>query len=102
DGIRDRTVTGVQTCALPICAAPDVSARRPPPDELRRGAGSPLGDLRVGLQRARPRSDLPVLELRGPGPRTRAGSKRGPRHRALRSEERRVGKSWRSWSATET
>src|SRR5207248_3760989 len=22
DGIRDRTVTGVQTCALPICSAP--------------------------------------------------------------------------------
>src|SRR5437773_7453897 len=27
DGIRDRDVTGVQTCALPICAALDEAAR---------------------------------------------------------------------------
>src|SRR5207249_5952639 len=26
DGIRDRNVTGVQTCALPICLTSDVSA----------------------------------------------------------------------------
>src|SRR5699024_11985443 len=25
DGIRDRNVTGVQTCALPICSAPDAT-----------------------------------------------------------------------------
>src|SRR5207248_7398646 len=33
DGIRDRTVTGVQTCALPICYSSSASAkssRRPP------------------------------------------------------------------------
>src|SRR5437868_9206509 len=26
DGIRDRNVTGVQTCALPICAASSISS----------------------------------------------------------------------------
>src|SRR5437870_5998782 len=29
DGIRDGHVTGVQTCALPICARPGPSGRRP-------------------------------------------------------------------------
>src|SRR5699024_9961352 len=29
DGIRDRNVTGVQTCALPICHEPVVVARKP-------------------------------------------------------------------------
>src|SRR5699024_11253141 len=29
DGIRDRNVTGVQTCALPICAGTERSARGP-------------------------------------------------------------------------
>src|SRR5712691_3985419 len=28
DGIRDLTVTGVQTCALPICGRPDASVGR--------------------------------------------------------------------------
>src|SRR5204863_5255059 len=32
DGIRDLYVTGVQTCALPICIIP-TSASRTPPDE---------------------------------------------------------------------
>src|SRR3989442_9925303 len=36
DGIRGADVTGVQTCALPICtvAAPSPAARRPPPREV--------------------------------------------------------------------
>ena len=44
----------------------------------------PLGHLRIGLQRARSRSDVSVLELRRPGPRSRAGTRRGSRRRALR------------------
>src|SRR5699024_11300117 len=36
DGIRDRNVTGVQTCALPIYAA--ISVRRSRPDQIE-GAG---------------------------------------------------------------
>src|SRR5207248_4598258 len=31
DGIRDRTVTGVQTCALPICSFDEPSAKFPAP-----------------------------------------------------------------------
>src|SRR5689334_24605962 len=93
DGIRDGTVTGVQTCALPIsgaaCRARIARGRaRRPPD---RGGGA-LRD---------PARD------RGPGRDARAGA-RGPpgrrpsppRGRArARSEERRVGKECRSrWS----
>src|SRR2546430_4651929 len=84
DGIRYLTVTGVQTCALPIC------------DRVR------------ALQRGGLR-----LECRGPGPRARvrqrsaAAGRRGRRaavglgqvRPAARSEERRVGKECRSrWS----
>src|SRR5437773_10560886 len=62
DGIRDRDVTGVQTCALPILAGG--------------GSGVPL-PASGGLSGCPPAS---------------------PRERR-RSEERRVGKEWRSgWS----
>src|SRR5207244_9576588 len=54
DGIRDDLVTGVQTCALPICRRPDGS---------RRGADAPgdsraaPGRIRVrGAPRGRPRA----------------------------------------------
>src|SRR5437667_6075660 len=87
DGIRDRDVTGVQTCALPISrprseAAGQTRGR----DGLARGPaeGLPLDDrdgCRHGL-RHRPRAD----EGACPEP-------------CRRSEERRVGKECRSrWS----
>src|SRR5690349_25166091 len=75
DGIRGLYVTGVQTCALPICAP-----------ERRRGVGDAVGD---GAER---------------GDGERAVGDRGlvdrPQDRARqRSEERRVGKECRSrWS----
>src|SRR5438093_13165960 len=77
DGIRDWSVTGVQTCALPIYGPDRVREERR--DELER-----LDQLARGHQR--------ILPL--------------PHHRragvilpALRSEERRVGKECRSrWS----
>src|SRR5256885_9616040 len=89
DGIRDYKVTGVQTCALPICGADLGSAGRrldrvgPQVDPGRLvlpvdgvDPGHALGLRRVGLGR--------VLGL-------------GPRRE--RSEERRVGKECRSrWS----
>src|SRR2546430_7335052 len=82
DGIRDLTVTGVQTCALPIYLfGPLVDEQD---EEDRRGMveGDPFGDR---LQHHR----LPGLG-------------RGDDQRALaeaRSEERRVGKECRSrWS----
>src|SRR5205085_6898606 len=73
DGIRDLTVTGVQTCALPI-----YGRGRP------EGHGHP-GGRRLGRV---PRRSEPV---RAAGPRDRGvGRGRG------RSEERRVGKEWRA------
>src|SRR5437868_15161214 len=75
DGIRDRNVTGVQTCALPICSA---SFRRAGP-----------GSLRARERRA--------LARRGRGtPRSAIDASRGGPRRRSRSEERRVGKECRS------
>src|SRR6266542_6972510 len=81
DGIRDATVTGVQTCALPILrtAGPDVgepvSQRRPP------GAGRHLdegegaeGQLHQGADR-RGAVELPLASA----PRRSEGSNRRPR-----------------------
>src|SRR5207248_7091502 len=82
DGIRDRTVTGVQTCALPIFG-PGVEQ----PGEDRPPAVEPPPRLQAGR-----------LEL------ARGHPSRPERHVAdaalgveppLRSEERRVGKEWR-------
>src|SRR2546430_3533564 len=86
DGIRDLTVTGVQTCALPIWTSgwrgEHASARLGPADRVRGGGVS------------RPRS----THRHEP----RAGPRAGSAHRAdrtERSEERRVGKECRSrWS----
>src|SRR5207248_6993479 len=86
DGIRDRTVTGVQTCALPICE----EDRKPRPD---RHPG------RVGEEALR------RIEHRAPGRRGRLLAEAEERKRGLRdnrgrnrkrSEERRVGKECRS------
>src|SRR2546427_8706137 len=88
DGIRDLTVTGVQTCALPISVLGRLRAGRvaadPQPDADRRAA-----DRRPQVQEYRVRQcggrhhDVPRCERR-------AGA---------RSEERRVGKEGRSrWS----
>src|SRR5689334_22753886 len=89
DGIRDGTVTGVQTCALPIsrnlprmlrmvsCA---VSGRRSAAGR-RSGAGAARDDQLVGMSGIR---RLRRVDAAGGG----------------RSEERRVGKECRSrWSA---
>src|SRR2546430_3673524 len=84
DGIRDLTVTGVQTCALPISSSWNRSDDR--------GSG-PRGDADG---QALPQLDR-QLELRVA--RTLIGNPR-PFHQAVfRSEERRVGKECRSrWS----
>src|SRR6266705_6748420 len=69
DGIRVRTVTGVQTCALPICAgaAGDAELCEPGPDHRRRPPGAP-GDRRA--PRRRPHRGPP--DRHGPDP-TRDG-----------------------------
>src|SRR5207248_4568183 len=78
DGIRDRTVTGVQTCALPIYAA-DIGVMRPRRD---------ISDMPIFRENRRDDGDV--------------GQVRAVGERVVRSEERRVGKECRSgWSADE-
>src|SRR5438132_10502823 len=66
DGIRDHCVTGVQTCALPICDIPRSVSRRAVPARF--------AVHLLHIVRAAPRRDQP---------------------RVFRSEERRVGKECR-------
>ena len=73
-------------------ARADQPPRRAPADRLRRRARRALGRLGVGLQRARPRAHLPVLELRRARPRPEA------RPRARTSSSRPTRRRWRRWS----
>src|SRR5437764_3634571 len=84
DGIRDTSVTGVQTCALPIClpAAAAALLRRRPVD-VADAAGVPVG------------AGETVEEL----PPRPAGGGNAEHPEVARSEERRVGKECSSrWS----
>src|SRR5256885_7100445 len=86
DGIRDYKVTGVQTCALPICSRPRAGVH---PHVGTRDAArgrEPRSDRAGGKQR-----DLGVHRAERPDAERTA--------RQTRSEERRVGKECRSrWS----
>src|SRR5699024_12051612 len=73
DGIRDRNVTGVQTCALPICPSEHTH-----PVPCLRG-DQPIVGVGLGACSQRPRHHVPV----GVHTRFVAGE---------RSEERRVGR----------
>src|SRR5207245_6129599 len=89
DGIRDATVTGVQTCALPISepfpqgrsesGAPSRLRRRRPEAPAAEACGDPAGTRRVPT----------AFSSRSPCPRTILSSQA---RAAVRSEERRVGK----------
>src|SRR3712207_7005650 len=81
DGIRDIGVTGVQTCALPIC----------PPARRFWGAMTKVSQIVEAIL-----SDIASGNLRHGD---RVDSERGLTRRFDRSEERRVGKECRSrWS----
>src|SRR2546429_4166973 len=86
DGIRDVAVTGVQTCALPICHGVDLKSK------------AIYG--REGLVGARKRGEIGIHAVRGGdivGDHTVLFA--GDGERIERSEERRVGKECRSrWS----
>src|SRR5438309_9000479 len=84
DGIRDGTVTGVQTCALPISVL-DVRARLANVEYC----GGDLADA-AAVERA-VRGAAVVIHA---GAATRGGWPE-------RSEERRVGKEWRSRGSPE-
>src|SRR5207248_7935848 len=82
DGIRDRTVTGVQTCALPISPAAALAhAPRATPRSVRESSGG------RSTSRSGDPSFAPVA------PTERPASHRGDSGTAsrMRSEERRVG-----------
>src|SRR5207245_7826239 len=83
DGIRDATVTGVQTCALPI------SHRTRQQRRVWRPAATP--DHRAPARRSARRRPA-ARQLRRQGHADRQGGRR----RRGRSEERRVGKEGRS------
>src|SRR5205823_7073407 len=97
DGIRDKLVTGVQTCALPICnSCIEPIGLVPAPKEV--------SDLNYVAGTA----GKEVQVLHGPGENAGADSPKPPTKRTgggyvalnLRSEERRVGKECRSrWRA---
>src|SRR5699024_12214410 len=80
DGIRDRNVTGVQTCALPI--SPAAHARR---GAAGTGRPSPGAEVERGAHARHGCADRGGAGLAGP-----------PRGRVPRSEERRGGKGRRS------
>src|SRR5437763_8408938 len=87
DGIRDTSVTGVQTCALPILAGTLAEARELF-DIARSGELAPL-----------PISERPLREAQSALDDLRAGRVVGRVVLRARSEERRVGKECRSlWS----
>src|SRR5205823_11252862 len=77
DGIRDKLVTGVQTCALPIWPARDLAR---PADHAR----AARADGREGDLSRQHRHAVHQLPRIGAGAEARGGS--------ARSEERRVGK----------
>src|SRR5207249_9364777 len=99
DGIRDRNVTGVQTCALPISPAPPFARlprRLPPPPGRRRILRPDVPPARTA--RCRREGDSPTPQH------VPVCARRAPPLRAIaplsRSEERRVGKEWRSLRAS--
>src|SRR5207245_5766092 len=100
--IRDATVTGVQTCALPISngVLDELERHRPDPDRLghrvpERVVPGPVDLLEV-VVRAFAAEVIPLHVVAGLE-RVRAGN---VGRRETRSEERRVGKEkWKVWRA---
>src|SRR5207249_8994357 len=85
DGIRDRNVTGVQTCALPISPRRATAPRRRAASAAEGGASR-----RAGLVDPEGAPELPADRVRlGPG---RVRTQYDPVAVIGRSEERRVGK----------
>src|SRR5207302_3793490 len=91
DGIRDFHVTGVQTCALPICprAGEGIETATPSPSQRSALGPSLSHSAGEGLSRWAAAACLTIaLTIAGPSP------------VSARSEERRVGKEWKgrmSW-----
>src|SRR5207249_8162368 len=94
DGIRDRNVTGVQTCALPILNRGEVGEQpaQPPFVDVEHPAALRfLGDDVLRLPLGPDEQNRPALR----------GELADEVFRVARSEERRVGKEWRTRGAPE-
>src|SRR5205807_6041842 len=99
---RDYKVTGVQTCALPISALAGAAAAAPAGALVVAGAQpGPGGQVPGGREAAHVDPDLGHDRLGGPLADAGDGVQSPDRvlKRALRSEERRVGKGWRARGA---
>src|SRR5207249_8623748 len=99
DGIRDRNVTGVQTCALPISAAMCRAYNRWLADYCKSYPERLFGVAMLPMQSV----ELAVDEMRHAREKLgmRGGFLRPNPYHGKRSEERRVGKDGRSraWTA---
>src|SRR5205085_8816909 len=96
DGIRDLTVTGVQTCALPISLLSEVVRTGVARDPEKPGV-EPAGHV-VGVAILQDSHEHLLHQILGQR-RVAGGPAEEVEHRtmvALRSEERRVGKEGRS------
>src|SRR5699024_12047659 len=89
DGIRDRNVTGVQTCALPILNVSSILALAVPNDAPIFSPKLRLSSVQTSFN-SPPRDDTLSLRVSNSLPRN-----------WIRSEERRVGKECRSRVAAE-
>src|SRR5207249_9524279 len=101
DGIRDRNVTGVQTCALPISSCWHSSS---PPARAPERQATPIRARpppRVWRHEARPRPSPcpPRRRRRRPG---KVANERFSCARLTRSEARRVGKEGRAREEADT
>src|SRR3712207_7278308 len=89
DGIRDIGVTGVQTCALPICASTALVAARGDSRDHARALAWRAADLDSASHGERPFAHRAQPEV----------ARKSALGVEARSEERRVGKECRSrWS----
>src|SRR5207249_9664124 len=92
DGIRDRNVTGVQTCALPILVSYHfVTGSMPFQPGSDRSPSIVIGPLARWMVRGGPGWGAAASVRRG----ARAARRTKKRTRTRRSEERRVGKEGR-------
>src|SRR2546425_9524543 len=65
DGIRDKLVTGVQTCALPICSSACATRTRPT-THTRRTSGKPCGSRARSRRRSAPTTESGAASRRSP------------------------------------
>src|SRR5207245_7087960 len=95
-GIRDATVTGVQTCALPICNRHENARPFDVPKVNRQGKASPLRwDPLWGINKAAGPSTVMLWCQMRVGGLLDSCFRIDHLLKGIRSEERRVGREWK-------